>query len=49
MNPLWLLVVAVLLLPAALHIGGFNGVSLVGVLLVGAYIASCVKRTGAET
>lgn len=46
MNPLWLLVAAVLLLPIALATGTFNGISLVGVFLVGAYIASCVKRAG---
>lgn len=49
MNPLWLLVVAVLLLPLALATGVFGGVSLVGVFLVGAYIVSCVKRAGAES
>lgn len=48
MNAVWLLVAAVLLLPIALATGVFGGISLVGVFLVGAYIVSCVKRTGAE-
>lgn len=41
-----LLVVAILLLPFAWAVGDFNGFSLLGVLAVGAFIASCVRRAG---
>lgn len=46
MNPTALLVAAALSVPLALYVGGFNGVSLVGVLLAGAAIRGYVKRSG---
>lgn len=46
MNSVWLLVVAVLLLPLAWAIGTFSGVSLLGCLLAGTFIVSTIRRTG---
>lgn len=45
-NPVPLLFAAVLILPFALLLGGFTGLSLVGVLLTVAFIFVCVRRAG---
>ena len=39
-----MLVAAVLILPFALHLGGFNGLSLVGVILAGTYLIRKVAQ-----
>lgn len=46
MNPTALLVAAALTVPLALYVGGFNGVSLMGVLLAGAATRGYVKKAG---
>ena len=44
-----MLLAAVLILPFAAWIGGFNGLSLVGVILAGTYLIRKVARGGGSS